>query len=497
MISPEIKSSLKQLISETSQFLKERKSHTDHNLHTGKITAPQRISSKYEFYCLLVCWANIDMDYWSLLERELSEGEDLEVVLKQECKRLCRSRFPMRENYIGYAFVDENNYLVKLGSLKKCTGDHHPWRFLFIAYRRLLNQGKVFLAEELDCVVCSKILIQCNVSQVILVSNNCTNHQDNETTKTIEQLYLRSTTAYKQCLISQQNTYYYLVTNAMVSFPYDNEYVNSLSTKYHMGFGYLARLRSDDTKTYVGSVITKVLDSGEEIIGLGWNGYPKKSNWGDFPLTKDEGSYEYSIHAEQNALLFLFEEFNPNLNYRLYSTRLPCSECSPLLQDVQEKINFGLEIIYAAVRHDAGVVKDSYQDVFDLWGNHLYIRTRHCPFADPFDYQLHPTHELISGLELQYDNEELVQAQELLHKKAISNQVISDVLLAPPQRKREPIPINPDVSEPFTTPQIRPTPLPPTTSTKHQKSNHLLYAQTIIIGLIFTAVLYSNYKHNR
>lgn len=64
--------------------------------------------------------------------------------------------------------------------------------------------------------------------------------------------------------------------------------------------------RTDEPKTGVGAVI---INKKKEIVGFGWNGFPSKALYGEFPRASDKDKdvpdkkYPYSIHAEQNALL--------------------------------------------------------------------------------------------------------------------------------------------------------------------------------------------------
>lgn len=89
--------------------------------------------------------------------------------------------------------------------------------------------------------------------------------------------------------------------------------------------------RSDDPKTGVGAVI--VIEACE-IIALGWNGFPTKALYGEFPRAShsdqpEDKKYPYMIHAEQNALLL---RNTSNLtNGTLFVTKTPCDECTPLL----------------------------------------------------------------------------------------------------------------------------------------------------------------------
>ena len=89
--------------------------------------------------------------------------------------------------------------------------------------------------------------------------------------------------------------------------------------------------RSDDPKTGVGAVIT---NRALEIVALGWNGFPTRALYGEFPRASHDDKaerkkYPFTIHAEQNALLF---RNNKNLaNGILFVTKTPCNECTPLL----------------------------------------------------------------------------------------------------------------------------------------------------------------------
>ena len=90
--------------------------------------------------------------------------------------------------------------------------------------------------------------------------------------------------------------------------------------------------RTDDPKTGVGAVI---LSEKKEIVGLGWNGFPKKARYGEFARAshRDKGAedskYPYVIHAEQNALML---RNTKNIeNATLFVTKTPCDDCTPLI----------------------------------------------------------------------------------------------------------------------------------------------------------------------
>ncbi len=91
--------------------------------------------------------------------------------------------------------------------------------------------------------------------------------------------------------------------------------------------------RTDDPKTGVGAVIVQFPEM--EIISLGWNGFPLKALYGEFPRASnsDESTVDkkspYVIHAEQNALLFRNRKKIDD-DAILFVTRSPCNECALL-----------------------------------------------------------------------------------------------------------------------------------------------------------------------
>lgn len=103
--------------------------------------------------------------------------------------------------------------------------------------------------------------------------------------------------------------------------------------KHLIRFAKFLAERSDDPKTGVGAII---INKEKKIIGLGWNGYPTKALYGEFPRPSDKDGakknkkYPYIIHAEQNALLRRNTE---NIEGgTLVVTKTPCNECTPLLE---------------------------------------------------------------------------------------------------------------------------------------------------------------------
>ncbi|XP_068708391.1 cytidine and dCMP deaminase domain-containing protein 1-like [Montipora foliosa] len=90
--------------------------------------------------------------------------------------------------------------------------------------------------------------------------------------------------------------------------------------------------RTDDPKTGVGAVI---INKKKDIVGLGWNGFPSKALYGEFPRASDrdhvpDKKYPYVIHAEQNALL---TRNTKNIEGgTLFVTKTPCDKCTALLE---------------------------------------------------------------------------------------------------------------------------------------------------------------------
>ena len=110
---------------------------------------------------------------------------------------------------------------------------------------------------------------------------------------------------------------------------------NETDKKQAAAFITLARFlaeRTDDPKTGVGAVI---VDKSRKVVGLGWNGFPTKAVYGQFPTTSDDDEvqgkkYSYIIHAEQNALLM--RNTKSIRGGILFVTKIPCHECTPLLE---------------------------------------------------------------------------------------------------------------------------------------------------------------------
>ena len=114
--------------------------------------------------------------------------------------------------------------------------------------------------------------------------------------------------------------------------PKENDFEHLLAEHLVTLATFLAE-RTDDPKRGVGAV---VINKEKEIVALGWNGFPTKALYGEFPRASDDDKkvpdkkYPYVIHAEQNALLM--RNTKNIAGGTLFVTKTPCDECTPLLE---------------------------------------------------------------------------------------------------------------------------------------------------------------------
>ena len=120
---------------------------------------------------------------------------------------------------------------------------------------------------------------------------------------------------------------------------FNPERSNGTDNKQAAAFITLARFlaeQTDDPKRGVGAVIIQENGKNRKVVGLGWNGFPSKAVYGQFPRASDDDKrmqdkkYPYIIHAEQNALLM--RNTKSITDGILFVTKTPCSECTPLLE---------------------------------------------------------------------------------------------------------------------------------------------------------------------
>jgi deoxycytidylate deaminase len=112
---------------------------------------------------------------------------------------------------------------------------------------------------------------------------------------------------------------------------------NDPKLKHARTFIAIARFlseRTDDPKAGVGAVI---VSPKSEILAFGWNGFPLKALYGEFPRgsSSDETPDKkgpYVIHAEQNALLMRNQKNIEEGSILFVAGRPPCNECAPLIE---------------------------------------------------------------------------------------------------------------------------------------------------------------------
>lgn len=79
---------------------------------------------------------------------------------------------------------------------------------------------------------------------------------------------------------------------------------------------------SKDPKTQVGAV---VVNEHKQVIGLGFNGFPRGVFDADERYQGRQTKYMFVAHAERNAL---DNAFTDTRNCTLYTTLYPCNECA-------------------------------------------------------------------------------------------------------------------------------------------------------------------------
>ena len=84
--------------------------------------------------------------------------------------------------------------------------------------------------------------------------------------------------------------------------------------------------RSKDPSTQAGAVIA---DMHNVVVGMGYNGFPRGVDNGDFPWEREGGFLDtknaYVCHAEENAI---YNANGSTKQCKIYCTLFPCNECA-------------------------------------------------------------------------------------------------------------------------------------------------------------------------
>jgi len=100
--------------------------------------------------------------------------------------------------------------------------------------------------------------------------------------------------------------------------------------EYFMSVAILSSLRSKDPNTRVGACI---VNEGNRIVGIGYNGFPAGCSDDELPWGREgewlDSKYPYVCHAELNAILN--SDFGRMVNCRMYVNLFPCNECAKMI----------------------------------------------------------------------------------------------------------------------------------------------------------------------
>lgn len=129
-----------------------------------------------------------------------------------------------------------------------------------------------------------------------------------------------------------------------------------------MGIAALSAKRSKDPNTQVGACI---VNDGNKIMSVGYNGFPKGCNDDLFPWERSgdelETKYPYVCHAELNAIL---NNRGANLEgCRIYVTLFPCNECAKAI--IQSGIK---EVVYISDKYSMQKGTIASKKMFDAAG---------------------------------------------------------------------------------------------------------------------------------
>lgn len=132
--------------------------------------------------------------------------------------------------------------------------------------------------------------------------------------------------------------------------------------EYFMSVAVLSSLRSKDPNTQVGACI---VNDGNRIVGIGYNGFPAGCSDDELPWGRIgeylDTKYPYVCHAELNAILN--SDFGRMTNCRMYVNLFPCNECAKLI--IQAGIK---KVIYISDKYPGDEKFISARRMFKLAG---------------------------------------------------------------------------------------------------------------------------------
>ena len=104
--------------------------------------------------------------------------------------------------------------------------------------------------------------------------------------------------------------------------------------KWFMKQVYLISERSKDPSSKVGAII---VDNFNQIVKIGYNGFPSKVNDKNEERWKKPLKLLLVAHAEANAIFFAARTGTKTENCKLYTSGIPCCECAKAI--IQSGIN--------------------------------------------------------------------------------------------------------------------------------------------------------------
>ena len=105
---------------------------------------------------------------------------------------------------------------------------------------------------------------------------------------------------------------------------------------WFMGMCFWVSLRSPDPSTKHGAILC---NDRHQILGVGYNGFPRGCNDENMPLTRPE-KYDVIIHAEENCLLNS-QNLLMGIGHTMYITGYPCSRCFAKTMQYVKKVVYG------------------------------------------------------------------------------------------------------------------------------------------------------------